>query len=264
MRSKAKVWAILHLVVLLGVIYWNYYSNTGNINGTTVGEMSDKYDSLFTPAGYTFAIWGVIYLGLLYYGVYMLYTAFSNKKGVNFILQTAPWVTLAHALNGTWLWFWLNEYTGLCAVLISLIFLSLLIAVFRSNMQKFDPPVSFIAGAWWPIDLYAGWLAVAAIANISAHLNTTAWAANQDEVMWTIILLITATLVNLLMIFARNMREFAAVGIWAFIGIAVRHWGEIEAIQYTALAGAVVLAIASGFHAFKNRETLPFVRKQAA
>ena len=60
-----KAYALINTVVVLAVIFWNYWSNTGAINGHTVGELSDKYANLFTPAGYAFAIWGLIFLGLL-------------------------------------------------------------------------------------------------------------------------------------------------------------------------------------------------------
>ena len=40
------------------------------INGITTGEISDSFPVLFTPAGYVFAIWGVIYILLIGFTVY--------------------------------------------------------------------------------------------------------------------------------------------------------------------------------------------------
>ena len=39
---------------------------TGNqdVFTSTTGDLSDKYQLSFTPAGFTFSIWGVIYLWL--------------------------------------------------------------------------------------------------------------------------------------------------------------------------------------------------------
>ena len=62
------------------------------------------------------------------------------------------------------------------------------------------------------------------------------------------------------MIFKRNMREFALVGVWALVAIFVRHNGELNSIAYTALAGAIVLFLLAGYHGYKNRESNPFVR----
>ncbi|SFB47575.1 hypothetical protein SAMN04489723_11263 [Algoriphagus aquimarinus] len=60
------------------------------------------------------------------------------------------------------------------------------------------------------------------------------------------------------MIFTRNLREFACVGVWALIAISVRHWGSIPELQWTALLGAILLFIAISYHGYKNRATAPF------
>jgi len=65
-------------------------------------------------------------------------------------------------------------------------------------------------------------------------------------------------MLNIFMIITRNMREFAMVGVWALVAIAVRHWGEIPALQWTALAWAIVVFIAVSIHAYQNRDTNPF------
>ncbi|MBD3638268.1 MAG: hypothetical protein HUJ25_13025, partial [Crocinitomicaceae bacterium] len=78
MRSSIqnKALAIVHMLILLALIFWNYYSNTGVIDGNTVGSVSKEFDSLFTPAGYTFGIWALIYMGLLYYVIIFYYFCF--------------------------------------------------------------------------------------------------------------------------------------------------------------------------------------------
>ena len=48
----------------------NALANILPINGVTTGELSDAYPSLFTPAGYVFGIWGLIYLLLVIFVVY--------------------------------------------------------------------------------------------------------------------------------------------------------------------------------------------------
>ena len=69
-----KTFQLLNVIFLVVTILMNYLSNTGIFNGETMASISAKYPSLFTPAGYAFSIWGLIYLGLfgfvLYYGVF--------------------------------------------------------------------------------------------------------------------------------------------------------------------------------------------------
>jgi len=70
-----------------------------------------------------------------------------------------------------------------------------------------------------------------------------------------------AMVIYLLLFYYRNMREAAFVGIWALIAIAVRHWGNEPGIVWTALLAVGILFISASIQAWKNRRTLPFVRK---
>ena len=69
-----------------------------------------------------------------------------------------------------------------------------------------------------------------------------------------------ATLVNIMVTWKRNMREFALVGAWALIAIAVANKSEQETIYITAVVAAVLLLVSSGIHGFKNRATNPFIK----
>jgi len=259
-----KFYALTNLLVIVALIAWNYAGNAAGINGNSVGSVSDKYFNLFTPAGYAFSIWGLIYLGLLAHGIFQVKRAFFDKKNDDFILQIGPWLIIANLANAAWLWFWLNENTGISVLMIVVILVSLLIIVVRLNMERWDAPASMIVWTWWPISLYSGWLTVATVANITAYLAKIGWQALFSDVTWTMILIMVATMINLLMILFRNMREFAAVGVWAILAIAVRHWGDIPVLQWTALICAILLLLAIFIHAYRNLSTNPFVRRRTA
>lgn len=261
MKTPERIYSILHLVTLAGLIYWNYYSNTGVVDGKTVGSVSDKYDNLFTPAGYAFAIWGIIYLGLIVLAFYMVYRSFIRSKSAEFVTKAAPTLILAHFSNAAWLWFWLKEETGITVFIMVFTLTMLTWTVIRLDMQRWDAPLKFIAFVWWPVDLYMGWISVATIANFSAHLAGIGWSGGMPEITWTILLITVATALSIFMIFKRNMREFGGVVIWALIGIAVRHWDTIPTLQWTAVIGITIIGISASLHAYKHRATLPFVRK---
>ncbi len=253
-----KLYAVLNLLVILAVIFWNYWSNTGGINGKTVGELSSEYFNLFTPAGYAFSIWGVIFIGLIVLGVNQVQLAFSNAGHSESILQIGPWLIIANLGNAAWLWFWLNEQTGISVIVMLVILFSLIQIILRLNMERWDAPLKVIATVWWPICAYSGWIAVATIANISAYLGKIEWEVFFSAEQWTVIMISIAGLLNLFMIYTRNMREFALVGVWAITAIAVRHWNEIPLLQWTSVFWVVVLLIAVSVHAYKNRKTNPF------
>ena len=56
-----KTLAVINTVVIVATIAFNSIASAGGINGNTVGGISDKYDTLFTPSGYAFAIRGIIH-----------------------------------------------------------------------------------------------------------------------------------------------------------------------------------------------------------
>lgn len=249
-----KIYALLNFIVVLAVIFWNYWSNTGKFNGRSVGDVSNELTNLFTPASYAFSIWGIIFLGLIILSANHLILAFKNRDDNNTILQIGPWLTIANLGNGAWIYFWLTEQIGISVLVMLVILFSLIQVILRTNMQRWNAPIKVVTLVWWPICLYSGWIAVATIANVSAYLASENWSAVFTEVQWTLIMICVATLLNLLLIYTRNMREFAAVGVWSLIAIAVRHWDSIEIIQYTAAIGAAILLIAILIHGYKNRK----------
>ena len=260
-NNADKIYAIVHLVVLVMLIIWNYYSNTGVVNNNTVGSVSDQYSNLFTPADYAFSIWGLIYLGLIALAGYMVRCAFGKGQPGNFIRKAAPTLTLAHFGNAVWLWLWLREEPGFSLLIMIFILVMLIMTVIRLNMERWDAPLRHIAFVWWPVDLYIGWISVATIAAFASYLVQTGWQGGLSEVAWTVIAITIATILSLIMIIKRNMREFGGVVIWALAGIAVRHWQSIPIIQWAAVTAILVIGITSLLHAYQNRETLPFLRR---
>jgi hypothetical protein len=112
---------------------------------------------------------------------------------------------------------------------------------------------------WWPFCLYSGWITVALIADISAWLTKIEWNGfGISKVTWTIIMIIVAGIINLFITWKRNMREFALVGSWALIAIAVSNWNVQQSIKITAIVVTAILLLSSGVHSYKNRKTNPF------
>lgn len=258
---STKTLSITNLIGVIAVIFFNYYLNAQGINGNTVGSLSDEYSNLFTPAGYAFSIWGIIFLALFVQAIFLVVRAFKPQKDQTPISQIGLGIFLANLLNIGWLIAWLNEYTGMSVVVMLLLLITLLSVVVRTNMERWDAPLKIIAFIWWPICLYSGWIAVATIANISALLAKIGWTGGIAESTWALIMISVATLLGILMIFKRNMREFSMVIVWALIAIAVRHWGEIPLLQYGSVAGAIVLLGVSSYHASQNLATMPFKKK---
>lgn len=252
-----KILQIGNGIAFVSVVFINYLSNTGLMNNTTIGEVSDSYRSLFTPAGYTFAIWGLIYLLLFGFIIYQGRSLWSKSvKNEDFILNTGWWFILSCVFNSAWVFAWIYEYTGISCILIFLLLFSLLKIIITNHMQLEDKPWSKVVLFYWPFVIYSGWVTVASIANVSTYLIKIGWDSfGFSDVTWAILLISIATLINIYMVFKRNMRAFAFVGAWALIGIGNANKGNYEVITYTAFISAILLILITCIHVFKNRNT---------
>lgn len=258
-----KKLAILNLLSVILVLAVNGLSQAQRWNDTTIGEMSARYDNLFTPAGYAFSIWGFIFLGLIGYAIFGIRRAYFSTKKTPHIEQTGYWFAIANVLNAAWVAAFTYDYVWLSVLIMLGLLVSLLKIILKTNMERWDAPIAIIAFVWWPICFYSGWIAVATIANISAFLVSIGIEFSQlTQIVITMVMITIAVYLNNLMINLRNMREFALVGAWALFAIFIRHNGEIAAIAYYALAGAVVLTVAAGLHGYRNRETNPVKKLQ--
>lgn len=249
---------IANIIVFVIMVFVNYLSNTGAINGTTIADVSKANPNLFTPAGYAFSIWGLIYLMLLGFIIYQSRSLFQKVRDDDFILKIGWWFVLSCVANILWIIFWLYAYMEFSILAIFVMLYSLLKIVMNNRMELWDAPISVITFLWWPFVFYSGWVSVASIANVSAYLSSIEWHAwGYSEASWAITMIIIAGIINLFVTWNRNMREFALVGAWALIAIAVANWDVNTSVSNTALAVALVLILSSGYHGFKNRTTNP-------
>jgi cbb3-type cytochrome oxidase subunit 3 len=255
-----KVYAVINLVVTLLMIAANYYTNVAGINGNTVGSLSGEYTNYFTPAGYAFSIWGIIFIALLFHAYYQIRKAFFDDAKAGFLEDLGPWLIIANLGNMAWLFAWLYEYTGLSVLIMAVILFSLIKAMLNLNMERWDAPFKIIRWIWWPIVIYAGWITVATVANISAYLAKIGWLALFSEQTWAVIMIVVAAAINLFVLVTRSAREFVVVGIWAIWAIAQRFWETETVIRWTAIVCCAVLFMAISIHAYIYRSTLPFMR----
>ncbi|MFD1063296.1 tryptophan-rich sensory protein [Winogradskyella litorisediminis] len=256
-----KVLQITNGVAFVSTVFINYLSNTGVLNNTTIGEVSDSYKSLFTPAGYTFAIWGIIYLMLAGFVFYQGRSLFVNVRKNDFVIDTGWWFVASCVFNSAWVFAWIYEFTAVSCIFIFLLLISLLKIIWNNRMELDDEPISTIVFLWWPFVIYAGWVTVASIANVSTYLLKIDWnGLGLSPETWTIIMVIIATFINLLAVWKRNLREFAAVGIWALLGIANANADTNTTIENTCYGAAIILFFTVMIHGYKNRRTNPFFK----
>lgn len=256
-----KTLQISNIIGFILVIIVNALGGSGNLNGTSIADISNANPNLFTPAGYAFSIWGFIYLLLLGFIIYQSRSLFKPVRDDEFILRTGWWFTLSCFANIMWIIFWVYGFMDFSILAIFVLLFSLLMIVMKNRMELWDAPISVIAFLWWPFVFYSGWVTVASIANVSAYLTSINWdALGYSEVSWAVTMIIIAGIINLAVTWQRNMREFALVGAWALIAISVANWDTSPTVANSALIVAVILIISSSYHGYINRATSPGVK----
>lgn len=217
MRPKTQ--ALLNTLSVAFVLFINYYSQVFGINGNTVGSLSRKYDNLFTPAGYAFSIWGIIFLLLIVYVVHQ-WANLKNQETYEGLQKRGPWFLIANVMNGLWVIIWLYEWTALSVLVMAILLYSLLRELLIEHASSSWREKLFQN---LPISIYTGWISVALIANTAAYLSKIGWSGGPiSESNWTLIMIVVAIMVNLIVLMTTKRSGFIWVGAWALFAIHVR------------------------------------------
>ncbi|HSJ68445.1 MAG TPA: hypothetical protein VK921_12245 [Anditalea sp.] len=256
--------ASLNTFSFIIVLYINYYIASGESGLPTMGELSDKYNTLFTPAGYAFSIWGLIYFFLALFIGHQWYLII-RKKTAKVISIGGLWFFFSNLANGAWVIVWSLEYILLSFVVMLLLLYCLIKLVIKYRLEIYDAPLRIILFIWWPICIYFGWIILATMTNFSIVLK---YIININlsipEIYWTILLIAISAGVYFYLIFKRNLREAALVGVWGLIAITLKHWGQVDEVSWVALIAAAILFIAAGYHGYKNKNTSPINKLKKA
>lgn len=239
-----KQLSLLNILAVITTIAMSYVSNSGILNGETMGSISAKYQNLFTPAGYAFSIWGLIYLGLLsfvfYFGPFTKKTAFKEQV----VQKIGWWFVISCISNSLWVVCWLYEYTLVTIPLMVLVLVSLLkiIVTIQDQNNTSNPTLKLYLEI--PFYIYAGWISVALIANVAAYLKKIEWYGfGISESSWAIVMFAIASVIHLFMVWKKNMPAFAMVAVWALIAIAVANYASQKTVYFAALGFALVIFI---------------------
>jgi hypothetical protein len=225
--KNIKTLAILNTLFFLLHLVPSQLTQLRLFNNQTIGEVSARYPALFTPAGITFAIWGLIYLALSAFCIYHLVKAFKEPAlhEANADLKRLGFYFMLNNLaTGAWTIAWVSEWL-LLSVVLMLVQLVTLLAI-HLRLGIFDPTRS-AASRWFtqvPLSLYFGWIIIATVANISAALVGFGWDGfGLSEGLWTIIMIVAATLIVVFVVVSRTNPVVGLVGIWALYGIILKH-----------------------------------------
>ena len=234
------------VVTVLLTLVVNGLANALPINGQNTGEISDRFQVYFVPAGYVFAIWGVIYLGLIAFAVFQALPAQRENPRMQ---ATGWWIALGGVANSVWIFLWHYEYFALTVVVMLVLLATLVITYLRLGIGRV--PVS--AAETWavrvPFSIYLGWISVATVANVTSLLDDVNWDGfGIAPEIWMGLMLAVVVVIATSMAFTRRDVAYALVILWALAGIAVKHAAVAAVAIPTWVAfGMVALTLALAF-----------------
>jgi hypothetical protein len=247
-----KFFVLFTFVVMVGS---NALANILPINGITTGAISDSYPNLFAPAGYTFAIWGVIYLALAFAVVRLL---FQKDPHFEFVSR---WFIISNLANTAWIFGWHYRLIPLTALLIIVVLYSVLRIVF-----KLDPAQhrQFGISQRLPYEIYGGWLLVATVANITTLLVDIGFTGfGIAEVTWMLLILAVAWLIVSATVVRVKSFGIGFVLIWAYGGIVSKHISlnpgfdnAYPAVIFTTVGLMVLMSVLLVILALRSRKQI--------
>ncbi len=239
---------ILTLIVTLTV---NALANILPINNQNTEQISDSYPVLFTPAGYVFSIWGLIYLALIGFAIYQALPGQANNPRLQ---KIGVWFSAANLFNAAWIFAWHYRLLLLSEALMLGLLASLLLIYTRLEIGK--TRVNPVEGVFThlPFSLYLGWISVATIANTSVLLFDAGWNGfGLSPEFWTVLVIAVGAALGIAMIRLRHEIVYPFVIIWAFTGIQLKP-SSPDLIATSAGAAALIVLIYLIFRLLRARQ----------
>ncbi len=210
-----------NLAAFIVVLIANTLANAVPLGGQTTGEISDKYPSLFTPAGYVFSIWGLIYLTLL---AFVVWQAMPAQRDKSLLATLRLPFQISCLCNAAWIFAWHYDQLFLSfGIMLGLLWM--LVSIYLClNRNRAAASVLERIVLYLPFSLYTAWISVAVIANASTIQINYGWDdVGFSALTWTVVKLAIAGTLAVGVLFRFRDPAWMLVLVWASFGIAFRH-----------------------------------------
>lgn len=231
---------ILYTVFYLAIIMVNTLSNTLPLNNQTTGELSNKYDSMITPAGFAFSIWSIIYLLL---GIFIIKVWKEYKTNGDYSVPLLPLFIFQSLMNMAWLFAWHYEKIALSVIIMLFLLISIILIYKYVTIKEL-----------WriPWSIYLGWISVASIVNISVlilHYNINFFV--DYATVYTLVMTIIAFVLGIYFLQKENDVYYPLVISWALFFIGIANVDRNNFTYFFWLGSAILLS--SSVYKFRKR-----------
>lgn len=232
--------SIATIIAIFATLIVNSLSNFFPPGGRNIGEIANTIlqSVLIIPANYAFAIWGLIYLGLIAYSIYQFR---PSQRSRSTIQQVNALVILASLAQIFWVYLFTLQlfWPSVVAMLVILLPLIRIYFLLRSSRSPVSRERRWFAQI--PFSIYLAWISVATIVNVASALYISGWDGwGINDTGWTAIMLIIGTVIAAIVAIQRGDVAFTLVFVWAYVAIALRHFDNLV-IWITAIISAIAL-----------------------
>ncbi|GGU45148.1 tryptophan-rich sensory protein [Nocardioides albus] len=243
-----RTWQIGNVLALIFALVANVLTGAQILDLPPIGEISDRYATYLTPAGYAFSIWTLIYLLLVVFAVYQARDLRDPRDDNDTPQLLGPLFVIASICNGLWTFVFVNEWIGLSVVILLLLTASLYAALWRLGVGTTRPSTRDFLMVWLPLMLYTGWVTAASIVNIATYLDSREVTVGP---LASIVVIAVLTVALLTLLFKRNLRELLISCAWALAAVGLRQiqLSQSTSVAIVALVCAGILILAMLFHA---------------
>ena len=238
--TQDRIRSILVIVATAATIVFNSLAGMGKVGSVTTGEISDRYPTILTPAGYAFSIWSLIYVGLIAFSIYQV----LGRNLVRFRSVRSLYV-ITCVLNCAWLYFFHREQIGVCLGIIAALQITLVVILVQFKRSGEASGAIFTKA---PFGLYAGWVTAASLVNFSLFLVYA--GAPLSAGAWTAIgvtCLLAAAGIAAAVRFSLANYVFPIAVAWAATAIAVKQSGQTAIIITAAICVIACLLMAASY-----------------
>lgn len=208
--------------------------------GQTAEQFARDGDSTLRAAEYAFAIWGLIYIGLIAYALYQLIAKRSDPA-----LRQRFALPSIIAMTGCGLWLIAAgaNWTWATVIIIVVSALALIAALIRAPLNTSRSDAIFIT---IPLSLLAGWLTIASIINALTVMTGEGMIAAESADAWAIAGVIIATLIVAFVFVRSRAVAYLAPPIWGLVAVYIAEQSHRPTASLLALgAAALLLALAA-------------------
>lgn len=224
--------------------------------GQSAAAFSFQGDDILRVAGFAFAIWGLLYLGMIIYAVYQA-LPFARASET---LKVYAWPSVV-AISGCGLWILMAalNWTWMTVVVISASAAALIFALVRmQGLGKLSDQLLIAL----PLNLLAGWLTIASIVNVVTVLTIERVITADYATVTGLVAIGAATVVaSAVAVYGRSAFYLAPI-IWGLYGVRVAESSRQPLIADAA--GLAVLALSGLVVAIVVLRMFRFLRSQRA